>query len=71
MTGRVPLATSMEYAIRLSSVTGGRGALFTSFDGYQDCPPEQGVERVYKGISPLDRAKYILWWRGAITDSFR
>ncbi len=71
LTGRVPLATSMEYAIRLSSVTGGRGALFTSFDGYQDCPPEQGVERAYKGISPLDRAKYILWWRGAITDSFR
>ena len=23
------------------------------------------------GISPLDRAKYILWWRGAITDSIR
>ncbi|MBT7858816.1 MAG: TetM/TetW/TetO/TetS family tetracycline resistance ribosomal protection protein [Gemmatimonadetes bacterium] len=68
---RVPLATSMEYAIRLSSITGGRGALFAEFDGYEDCPPELGVTRDYKGISPLDRAKYILWWRGAITDSVR
>jgi len=41
------------------------------FDGYQDCPPELGVTRAYKGISPLDRAKYIFWWRGAITDSIR
>ena len=71
LRGRVPLAASMEYAIRLSSVTGGRGSLSTWLDGYQDCPPELGVTRSYKGISPLDRAKYILWWRGAITDSIR
>ena len=71
MVGRVPLATSMDYAIRLSSVTGGRGVWFTRFDGYEDCPPDQGETRPHKGISPLDRAKYILWWRGAITDSTR
>lgn len=67
LRGRVPLATSMEYAIRLSSLSGGRGALFTEFDGYDPCPPGTGETRAFKGISPLDRAKYILWWRGAIT----
>jgi ribosomal protection tetracycline resistance protein len=71
LCGRLPLATSMEYAIRLSSITAGRGAFSTWFDGYQDCPPGVGMSRAYKGISPLDRAKYILWWRGAITDSIR
>jgi small GTP-binding protein len=71
LRGRLPLATSMDYAIALSSVTAGRGALSTWFDGYQDCPSELGTSRNYKGISPLDRAKYILWWRGAITDSIR
>ena len=71
LRGRVPLATSMDHTIRLSSATGGRGSLSARFDGYQNCPPELGVTRAYKGISPLDRAKYILWWRGAITDSIR
>jgi small GTP-binding protein len=71
LRGRIPLATSMEYAIRLSSITGGRGALFSEFDGYDDCPPGLGATRDYKGISPLDRSKYILWWRGAIKDSIR
>ena len=71
LRGRVPLAASMDHPIRLSSATGGRGSLSTWFDGYQECPPELGASRPYKGISPLDRAKYILWWRGAITDSIR
>jgi len=71
LRGRMPLASSMDYAIRLSSLTGGRGALSTRFDGYEQCPNELGVTRPYKGISPLDRAKYILWWRGAITDSVK
>ena len=71
LRGRVPLASSMDYAIRLSSLTGGRGALSARFDGYEPCSDELGVTREYRGISPLDRAKYILWWRGAITDSVR
>ena len=68
LRGRVPLATSMDLTQLRHS---GRGSLSARFDGYQDCPPELGVTRAYKGISPLDRGKYILWWRGAITDSIR
>ena len=65
----MPLATSMEYAIRLGALTGGRGTLATRFDGYEAVPDELGAVRPYRGISPLDRAKYILWWRGAIQEA--
>ncbi|MFH1569561.1 MAG: translation factor GTPase family protein [Gemmatimonadota bacterium] len=71
LRGRLPLATSMDYASRLSALTGGRATLATHFDGYEECPEEEGASRPYRGVSPLDRAKYILWWRGAITDSVR
>ena len=67
LRGRFPLATSMDYAIRLNGLAGGKAKMTLCFDGYEECPPEQGVEREYKGISPLDRSKYILLMRGAIT----
>jgi ribosomal protection tetracycline resistance protein len=66
--GRFPLATSMDYAVRLSSLTHGRGTLAARFAGYQECPEELGAVRPRRGVSPLDRARYILWWRGALTD---
>jgi len=69
LKGRWPLATSMDYAIRLSSQTAGKAKLSSHFDGYEECPDELGVVRPYQGISPLDRAKYILQMRGAITPS--
>ena len=69
LTGRVPLATSMDYAIRLGSLTSGKAKLSALFDGYDACPEDLGVVREYKGISPLDRSKYILKMRGAITPS--
>lgn len=69
LRGRVPLSASMDYAIRLSSLTSGKGSLSVSFSGYEECSDELGVVRGYKGISPLDRAKYILKMRGAITVS--
>lgn len=67
--GRFPLATSMDYAVRLSSLTRGRGTLTARFAGYRECPDELGAVRPRRGVSPLDRARYILWWRGALTDS--
>lgn len=71
LTGRVPLSTSMDYVVQLSSLSSGRASLSAQFDGYDPCPPGLGQSRPYRGISPLDRAKYILWWRGAITDATR
>ncbi|MFP6590786.1 MAG: hypothetical protein VCE12_09725 [Candidatus Latescibacterota bacterium] len=61
----------MDHTIRLSSATGGRGFLQPASTATRTVPPELGVTRAYKEILPPDRAKCILWWRGAITDSIR
>jgi len=66
LTGEFPLATSVDYPVKLSSRSGGKARISTRFSGYQPCTDEQGVIRPYKGISPLDTAKYILKARGAM-----
>jgi ribosomal protection tetracycline resistance protein len=64
--GIVPLATSLDYPVKLSSRSGGKARISTQFFGYQLCAAELGVIRPYKGISPMDTAKYILKARKAI-----
>jgi len=66
LTGKIPVATSMNYSIELSSISSGRGRILFSFSGYEPCPTGVGVERPYKGISPLDESKWILHRRGAL-----
>jgi len=65
LEGEVPAATSMDFNIRLSSLTGGKGKVKYSFAGYQDCPEGEGKERIYKGVNPLDESQWILHARGA------
>jgi ribosomal protection tetracycline resistance protein len=67
ITGRIPLATSMDFPIRLNSMSSGTAKFSFKYAGYEPCPKGEGVIREYKGISPLDRSKYILKMRGAIT----
>ena len=64
--GRYPAATSIDFPIRLASVTSGRGTLAAAFSGYEPCPLELGATTPYRGVNPLDRAKYILHFRGAL-----
>ncbi|MBN2728569.1 MAG: TetM/TetW/TetO/TetS family tetracycline resistance ribosomal protection protein [Bacteroidales bacterium] len=66
LKGRLPLATSQDYAVKLSSRSGGRASISTSFLEYCPCTDEEGVMREYRGISPLDEAKWILKARGAM-----
>ncbi|MDO5114498.1 MAG: TetM/TetW/TetO/TetS family tetracycline resistance ribosomal protection protein [Synergistaceae bacterium] len=66
MEGLLPLASSMDFPLRLASLSGGRAALSTRSAGYAPCPPGEGFEQPYRGVSPLDRAKYILYKRGAL-----
>lgn len=67
ITGTIPLATSLEFPIKLSSMTSGKAKLNTKFLNYQKCDISLGETREYKGISPLDRAKYILKARKALS----
>ena len=66
LKGIIPVATSLDYSAKLSSITGGKGKFKTSFSGYHECPLELGKTTEFRGISPLDRAKYILKARKAI-----
>ncbi|MCP4545194.1 MAG: TetM/TetW/TetO/TetS family tetracycline resistance ribosomal protection protein [bacterium] len=68
LTGMIPAATSLEYPIKLASRSGGKAKIATRLSSYEPCTLEQGRTSAYRGISPLDRAKFILQARGAITE---
>jgi len=65
LKGKLPLASSLDYPVKLASRSGGKASIHTSLSHYQACDDEFGVERDYRGISPLDTAKYILKARKA------
>jgi ribosomal protection tetracycline resistance protein len=71
LKGLVPVATSTDFPIKLSSRSGGKAKIKTRFHSYKACADEQGLVRAYKGISPLDEAKYILKARKAIQESWK
>ena len=66
LEGELPVASSMDFPLFVAKATGGRGLLSTRFLRYRDCPQELCSKTEYRGISPLDRAKYILWVRHAL-----
>lgn len=63
----VPVSESLDYSVRLASLTGGRGLLSTRFYGYQECLVEQGTIAKRRGVNPLDRDKWILNQRNALS----
>ncbi len=63
---RLPVATTLDYPVRLAALSGGRAVYATRFAGYRDCPLDLGAVTPRRGINPLDRAKWILYARGAI-----
>lgn len=64
--GIIPVATSLEYPIKLSSITGGRGMMTTFYAGYQSCPPDVQASRTRRGVNPLEQSKFILAARKAL-----
>lgn len=65
LTGKVPAATSVDFPIKLNSLTAGKAKLRMRLHTYQACSDEQGTVREYKGVNPLDESKWILHARGA------
>ena len=61
----VPVATSMDFPTKLAVISSGKAVLNQSFYGYREC--RDGTEHINprRGVNPLDRAKWILWARGA------
>jgi ribosomal protection tetracycline resistance protein len=68
---QLPVATSLEYPIKLGILTSGRAVISTRFLGYQECPVELGATTKRRGVNPLDRAKWILSRRNALSNSNR
>ncbi|WP_019423546.1 GTP-binding protein [Paenibacillus sp. OSY-SE] len=66
LEGRMPAATSLDYPIKLGSMTKGRGTIATFFDRYEQCPPDISVTCPRRGVNPLDQSKYILSVRKAL-----
>lgn len=64
--GEMPVATSLDYPVRLGIISSGKGVMTTKFLGYSPVPIELGATRERTGVNPLDRAKYILYARNAI-----
>lgn len=64
--GEMPIATSLDYNIRLGIISNGKGLMSTKFSGYNPVPIELGASRKRIGVNPLDRSKYILYARNAI-----
>ncbi|MDF2960220.1 MAG: GTP-binding protein [Paenibacillus sp.] len=67
--GTVPVASSLEFPVKLSTLTGGRGTFTTRFDSYRECPPGVEAVRARRGVNPLDTSKYILSMRSALGSS--
>jgi len=66
IAGIVPAATSLEYATRLSSLTGGKGIWRTQFAGYQPCPPGEGEPIERTTPDPLNQALFMQYVRGSM-----
>ena len=64
--GKMPVSTSLEYPSDLSKIASGKAIMTTRFSGYEPCPLEIGSTRERIGVSPLDRAKFILSVRNAL-----
>jgi ribosomal protection tetracycline resistance protein len=67
LEARVPVSASMDYAVRLAAATSGRGAVSARFGGYRECPEGLGEAAKRRGINPLDRDRWILANRGAMS----
>jgi ribosomal protection tetracycline resistance protein len=66
MRGVYPLAEAMEFPVRVAVLTSGRGRLNAGFSHYEKAPSGVNATQTYRGVSPLDRAKYILHIRHAL-----
>jgi len=67
ISGVLPVATSLDFPVKLASMSGGMAKINTTFHGYQKCDAALCKERPFIGISPLDRSKYILKARKALS----
>jgi ribosomal protection tetracycline resistance protein len=62
----VPASSSIDYPAQFMSQTSGKGRISIKFHSYRPCPKELGATAKRREVNPLDRAKWILYKRGAL-----
>ena len=63
----VPFSEFMDFPAKLAAMSSGRAVCSTCFYGYRECPEGLGADAPRRGADPLDRSKWILWARGALS----
>lgn len=58
--GTIPVATSLDYPVKIVSLSQGRGSFKTKFIGYRECSMELGKIKPRKTVDPSDRENYLL-----------
>jgi len=58
--GTIPVATSLDYPVKIASLSQGRGSFKTKFIGYRECSMELGKIKPRKTVDPSDRENYLL-----------
>lgn len=67
--GTVPLSTTIDYAVDLAMLTGGRAVFTTRLLEYREAPTDVRASRTRRGVNPLDTSQYILWARNALREA--
>ncbi len=70
LEAQLPVASSTDYPVTFRSLTSGKGTFSSTFCGYRECPKELYKTLPRRTPDPLDRAKWILYCRNCMTDSF-
>ena len=64
---KLPVRDSFDYPVKLASLSSGKARFYSRFDSWRECPDELCTAIPYRGVCPLDRARWILYARGAFT----
>lgn len=67
LAAMVPAAEAMDLPVEFAAATGGQGIYGSRFSHYADCPEGLGHDRERIGVNPLERSKFILAARSALT----
>lgn len=65
----LPASESMDIPAEFAACTAGTGIYGSRFSHYEDCPPGVGGDRERIGPDPLDRSRFILAARSALTQA--
>lgn len=63
----IPAAEAMDIPAEFAAATGGRGIYGSRFSHYEPCPQGVGENRERIGVDPLDRSRFILAARSALS----